>query len=230
MIKKNIAVLNQAITRISAKAHRQAGQVTIIAASKGRDIEQIKQVINAGITDIGENKVQEALSHYNTMLNAQFPSRIKWHMIGHLQTNKVKEAIRLFDLIQSVDSLALAQEINKQAAKINKVQDILIEVNTSGEARKFGFKPEAVVQAVKAVGVLKNVTLKGLMTIAPIVDDQEKARPYFRKLRELLQEINMRRKPEEALQILSMGMTDDFQAAIEEGATMVRLGRVIFER
>lgn len=190
--------------------------VTIVAVSKGRSIEEIKEAVAAGITDIGENKVQEALLKYR-----ELPT-IKWHMVGHLQANKVKDAVKIFDLIQSVDSLHLAQEIDKQALKINKIQDILIEIKTSPEETKFGLKPEEAIPAIKEIAKLKNINIKGLMTIAPIVDDPEKTRPYFRLLRDLRDEINK-------FQIFSMGMTDDFKIAVEEGATMVRLGRAIFE-
>jgi pyridoxal phosphate enzyme (YggS family) len=150
-------------------------------------------------------------------------------MVGHLQTNKVKDAVKIFDLIQSVDSLHLAEEIDKQAAKINKIQDILIEVKTSPEATKFGLQLEVVIEVIKGITKLKNLNIKGLMTIAPIVDNPEKARPYFRLLRELGDKINESRITNHESRILSMGMTDDFEVAIEEGANMVRLGRAIFD-
>jgi len=147
-------------------------------------------------------------------------------LVGHLQTNKVKDAVRIFDLIQSVDSLRLAAEIDKQAAKINKIQDILIEIKTSPEATKFGLKPNAAIEVIKEIAQLKNINMKGLMTIAPLVDEPEKTRPYFRQLRELRDYL---RAMNYELGILSMGMTDDFEVAIEEGSNMVRIGRAIFE-
>jgi pyridoxal phosphate enzyme (YggS family) len=150
-------------------------------------------------------------------------------MVGHLQTNKVKDAVKIFGLIQSVDSLHLAREIDRQAAKINKIQDILIEVKTSPEATKFGLKPDEAVEVMKEIAELKNISIKGLMTIAPIVDNPGKTRPYFRLLRELRDKINELRTPNSELQTLSMGMTDDFEVAIEEGSNMVRVGRAIFE-
>jgi pyridoxal phosphate enzyme (YggS family) len=237
MIKDNISQLNQDIALICAKIHQQPDQIKILAVSKGRPIEEIKETIEAGITDIGENRVQEALTKYNAIpaCRQAGAQRIKWHMIGHLQTNKVKDAVKIFDLIHSVDSLHLAEEIDIQAARMNKVQDILIEVNTSGEKQKYGFKPNEVIGAVRTIALLKHISLKGLMTIAPLADSPEKTRPYFRQLRELLNEINAipacpagRRNTQYAIRILSMGMTDDFQIAIEEGATIVRLGRAIY--
>ena len=150
-------------------------------------------------------------------------------MVGHLQTNKVKDATKIFDLIHSVDSLHLAQEIDKQAARINKAQDILIEIKTSPEANKFGLKPDDAVEVIKEIVKLKNINLRGLMTIAPIVDNPEKARIYFRMLKELRERICSQLSAFSSQLILSMGMTDDFEVAIEEGADMVRLGRVIFE-
>jgi pyridoxal phosphate enzyme (YggS family) len=149
-------------------------------------------------------------------------------MVGHLQTNKVKEAVKIFDLIHSVDSLYLAREIDKQAATVNKIPGILLQVKTSPEATKFGVKPEETIELIKEIAKLKNVKIRGLMTIGPAVDNPEKARPYFRVLRELKDKINDLRFTSCELRILSMGMSDDFEIAIEEGATMIRLGRVIF--
>ena len=222
MIKDNVLKIKE----------RLPGNVTIVAVSKNRTIEEIKEAFVAGITDIGENKIQEALSKYNEItrqrVNETTSQRIKWHMVGHLQTNKVKDAVKIFDLIQSVDSLRLAQEIDKQAAKIDKIQDVLIEIKTSSEATKFGLKPDEAIEVIKGIGKLKNVNIKGLMTIAPVVDNPEKARPYFRLLREIRDKIYELRVTSYELRILSMGMTDDFEIAIQEGANMVRLGRAIF--
>jgi len=196
--------------------------VTIVAVSKGRSVEQIKEAIEAGIADIGENKVQEALLKYKDLGPKTYNLRpIRWHMVGHLQTNKVRDAVKIFDLIQSVDSIRLAREIDKEAAKINKIQDILIEVKTSEEATKFGMPPEQVVDAIKEMRQLKNINIKGLMTIAPLVNNSDKARPYFKVLHELGNKVT-------GISILSMGMTDDYKVAIEEGSNMVRIGRAIF--
>ncbi len=218
MVKENILKLRERI----------ADSITIVAVSKGRTLEQIKEAVEAGITDIGENKVQEALEKYNAIRTTPYAQRIKWHMVGHLQTNKVKEAVNIFNLIQSADSLHLAQEIDKWAARINKIQNILVEVNVCGESSKFGLKPDAAIGVIEEIARLKNININGLMTIAPVVDNPEKTRPYFRLLRELRDKINSLLSTGHQLSTLSMGMTDDFEAAIEEGATMVRLGRAIF--
>lgn len=236
MIRENLTRIRKRIVSACAKAGRNPQEITIVAVSKGRTLEQIKEAITEGITDIGENRVQEALPKYNAQrktpacpVGRQNAQPINWHMVGHLQTNKAKEAVKLFDLIQSVDSLRLAEEISSQAAKIGKVQDVLIEIKTSPEATKFGLKPDEAIEAIKQMAECKNINLKGLMTIAPIVDNPEKTRPYFRMLRELRDKINDVRYAICDMQILSMGMTDDFEIAIEEGANMARLGRAIFE-
>jgi PLP dependent protein len=223
VIRENILKIKEKIVSSCAKANRLSSEVTLVGVSKNRSLEDIQEVLAAGIRDIGENKVQEALKHQNALSN------ITWHMVGHLQTNKVKEAVKLFDLIHSVDSLRLAEEINSQASRNSKAQDILIEVNTSAEESKFGINPAQLEGLVKAISELKNVRLLGLMTMAPEGDDPEKARPYFRRLKELLVEVNALPTMNYRLRTLSMGMSDDFQVAIEEGATMVRIGRAIFE-
>jgi hypothetical protein len=217
MIKDNIRKIKEQIPNA----------ITIVAVTKGRTVDEIKETIEAGIRDIGENRVNEAVIKYEQLRTMNY--QLRTHMVGHLQTNKVKDAVRSFDLIQSVDSLHLAVEIDKQAAKINKLQDILIEVKTSGEAAKFGLKPDEVIEVIKEIAKLKNINIKGLMTIAPIVDNPEKTRVYFKMLRELKESINTIHLTQYPIQILSMGMTDDFAVAIEEGSNMVRLGRAIFE-
>jgi len=222
--------MRQRVAQVCLRAGRDPKDIVIVAVSKGRGIEQIRQAIEAGITDIGENKVQEALTKYNKPTTKdQRPTTIKWHMVGHLQTNKAKDAVKIFDLIQSVDSLHLAAEINKQAAKINKVQDILIEVNTSAESSKFGLRPEEVSRVMADISKLKNINPQGLMTIAPLAEDPERSRPYFRLLKELGDTLDRRLMTNNQRLTLSMGMSDDFEIAIEEGATMVRIGRAIFE-
>ncbi|MDP2938140.1 MAG: YggS family pyridoxal phosphate-dependent enzyme [Candidatus Omnitrophota bacterium] len=223
MIKENVSRIRQQILKVCSKINQDPGKITIIAVSKGRGAEEIKEAIAAGITDIGENKVQEALAKHKELSTIDYRlSTVKWHMVGHLQTNKVKDAVKIFDLIQSVDSVRLAEEIDKQADKINKIQDILIEIKTSPEESKFGLKADEAIEVIEDIVKLKNINIKGLMTIAPLVDNPEKTRPYFRLLRELRDRVN-------ELRVLSMGMTEDFQIAIEEGSNMIRLGRAIFE-
>ncbi|MDD2688699.1 MAG: YggS family pyridoxal phosphate-dependent enzyme [Candidatus Omnitrophica bacterium] len=230
MIRDNLLKINERISLVCSKINRDPNEINIVAVTKNRTSGQIKEVIEAGIADIGENRVQEALLKYNTLSTIDYRlSTIKWHMVGHLQTNKAKEAVKIFDLIHSIDSLRLAVEIDKQAAKINKIQNILIEVKTSKEATKFGLEPNNTAEVIGEVSGLKNIKVDGLMTIAPLVDNPEKARPYFRMLRELKEKINELRLMSYELRVLSMGMTDDYQVAIEEGSTMIRLGRAIFE-
>lgn len=223
MVRENLAYCRERIRAAALRAGRTPEEITLVAVTKGVQPELIFEAIDCGIEDIGENRIQEALLKYEE-LNAYARQRgrcLTWHMVGHLQTNKAKDAVRLFDLIHSVDSLRLAQELDRQAVRIGKVQDVLIEVKTSPEATKFGFLPEEVEGWVREIASLKNIRVKGLMTIAPQVDDPQKARPYFHTLTELKDKINR-------LTILSMGMTDDLEAAVEEGTSMVRVGRGIF--
>jgi hypothetical protein len=242
MIKENIVEIHRRISLICSGAGRDPGSVAIVAVSKGRDIPSIEEALRCGITHIGENKVQEALSKHKSLLTmdqACLPDRqglstITWHMIGHLQTNKVKDAVRIFDLIESVDSLHLAQAIDRQAARIHKIQDILVEVNTANDKSKFGVKPEEALKTVQEISRLGNIRVKGLMMIAPVVDDPEKARPYFVQLRKLMNDINENNETNDInaphrLTILSMGMSADFEPAIQEGATQVRIGRALFD-
>ncbi|MFA5275960.1 MAG: YggS family pyridoxal phosphate-dependent enzyme [Candidatus Omnitrophota bacterium] len=227
MIKDNIGKVRERIAAVCAKIGRNPEDITIVAISKGRPAEAIKEVVDSGICDIGENKVQEALLKYYA-INELNISTLRWHMVGHLQSNKVKDAVRIFDLIQSVDSLHLAQEIDKQAAKINKLQDVLVEIKTSPEESKSGITPRAAVGLINEIVKLKNVRIKGLMTIAPIVDEAQKAREYFQELKEFKEKIDSFHLEACSMRFLSMGMTDDYEAAIEEGSNMLRLGRAIF--
>lgn len=204
--------------------------MTLVSVTKGVAVGRIREVIDAGLAHIGENRIQEAqgkfgvLNEYARTLNR----RLTWHLIGHLQTNKAKDAVVLFDLIHSVDSVRVASAIDAQAAKIGKVQDVLVEVNVSAEKTKFGFQPSETAAAVGEIAVLKNIRVLGLMTMAPETDGPENVRPYFRRLRELMDECNALRITSQELRVLSMGMTADFRVAVEEGATMVRIGRGIF--
>lgn len=229
MIKENILKIKEQVTQACGRRSREAKDIAIVAVTKGRSLEDIKEALAAGVSQIGENRIQEALLRYRQLLASDNQSAvITWHMIGHLQKNKVKEAVGLFELIHSVDSLRLASQIDKEAAKISKTQKVLIEVKTSEEATKFGVKPAEVIEIFKEMVKLKNIRVEGLMTIAPLVDTPENARPYFRVLRELFDEINRLPATDYRLLTLSMGMTNDFTVAIEEGATMIRIGRGIF--
>jgi len=226
MIRENLDKLKLRIDLACSKAGKKSGQVTLVAVTKNRAVSEIKEAIACGLFEIGENRIQEALLKFNELNQV---SGLKWHLIGHLQSNKAKEAVKIFDLIHSVDSYKLAQEINKQAEKINKLQQILIEVNVSGEKSKFGINPDGLTDLIRQVSLLNNVKVLGLMTVAPIAQDPEEVRPYFRKLREIRDDINKLQTPDSKLLTLSMGMTDDFEVAIEEGADIIRLGRAIFE-
>lgn len=207
--------IRKRIADACARARRDPSTVKLIAVTKNRSIEEIREVALAGVLELGENRVQEAAVKHKELSN------IKWHMVGHLQTNKAKEAVKIFDLIHSVDSLRLANEINKEAQKLGKIQDILLEVKISPEATKFGLRTEETAEVMGKVSGLKNIKINGLMGIAPLVSNPEETRPYFALLRNLRDKIDSRL-------ILSMGMTDDFEVAIEEGADMVRIGRAIF--
>ena len=215
MIKENIQRVKERITSACARIKADPQKITLVCVTKGRPVEQILEAVNSGLRCLGENRVQEAREKYKQVPEAE------WQMVGHLQLNKVKDALKIFSLIHSVDSIELAQEINKQALKINKIQDILLEVKTSPEVTKFGFNPDALSDAVKEILSLDNLKVKGLMTIAPVVVNPEDARQYFSKLKALRDRLN-------PAWLLSMGMTDDFEVAIEEGADMIRLGRAIF--
>lgn len=196
--------------------------VTLIAVSKTQPIEKIKQAYDCGLRNFGENYVQEALPKVQTL-----PSDITWHFIGHLQTNKVNKIVPYFHIIHTVDSLHLAEEINKQAARFHVKPTILLQVNISGETTKNGINPQEVVALAQKIVQLPHVVLNGLMTIAPEVADPEEIRLVFRNLR-LLQDKLRQEVPQSHWQHLSMGMTNDYKIALEEGATMIRLGRAIF--
>lgn len=194
-----------------------------MAVTKTATMGQIEEAINAGVKIIGENRVQDAKEKYQILT-----AGIEWHLIGHLQTNKVKYAVEIFNCIHSVDSIKLAQEIDKRSKQFGKIMDVLVEVNVSGEESKYGIKPEEVKPFIKNISEFLRIKVRGLMTIAPIVKDKEEVRPYFRKLRELSKEIKSKNIENVKMDYLSMGMTKDFEIAIEEGANMVRIGRGIF--
>ena len=222
-IKKNLERINDKIKKAALRVNRSHEEIKLVAVTKTATIEQIKEAISAGVKIIGENKVQEAIEKYQIV-----SADIDWHLVGHLQTNKVKYAIEIFDCIHSVDSIKLAEEIDKRSLQFGKITNVLIEVNVSGEETKYGIKPEEVEPFLKEISKFSRIRVRGLMTIAPIVEDKEEVRPYFRKLRELSKEIKSKNLKNVKMDYLSMGMTEDFEVAIEEGANMVRIGRGIF--
>lgn len=222
-IKENIIEIKSNINRICNKNNLNKNDITLIAVTKTMNYEKINYAIENGIADIGENKVQEVMDKYD-LIN----KNVNWHLIGHLQTNKVKYIIDKVKLIHSVDSLLLAQEINKRAAKMGIIKDILIQVNVAMEATKFGISTDEVDAFIEQISLLSNVRIKGLMTIAPLFDEVEKTRPIFRALREKRDEIIKQNIPSVEMNYLSMGMSGDYSIAIEEGSNMIRVGTGIF--
>jgi pyridoxal phosphate enzyme (YggS family) len=203
------------------RAKRDPGSVTFVAVSKNQPPDAIRAAADLGLRLFGENRVQEAKSKIGLC-----PGKLRWHMIGHLQSNKCRDAVHFFDLIQSVDSLALAQEIEKWAGKAAKTIPILLEVNVAGEAAKFGFKPEQLLTDLAAVNALKRIEIHGLMTMAPWTPEVDRVRPVFQRLRQLKGQCEQILGA--PLPHLSMGMSSDFEVAIEEGATMIRVGSALF--
>ena len=223
MIQTNLNKVEENILAACKKSGRNREDITLIAVSKTKPVSLLNEAYAAGVRDFGENKVQEMCEKHEVM-----DKDIRWHMIGHLQTNKVKYLIGKTALIHSVDSYKLACEIEKQAAKHNCIIDILIEVNIAEEESKFGLAEEEVLQLVKEVSKLPHVRIQGLMTVAPYVVDSEENRPFFRKIKQLSVDIDNQNIDNVSMKILSMGMTGDYMVAIEEGATMVRVGTGIF--
>ncbi len=222
---ERISDILKRISRAAMRSGRDPGEIKLIAVTKTVPVEVIKEAIDAGLRVFGENRVQEAKEKI-PVISSGFPDiQIEWHMIGHLQKNKAKYAVRLFDLIHSVDSFELMDEINRHAQRIGKIQDILIEVKLSPEATKHGIQREKLLSLLEYSKGLKNIKVSGLMTIPPLSEDPSHSRTYFRELRTLLEKS---RESGFNLNELSMGMSDDFEIAIEEGATMVRIGRSIF--
>lgn len=223
MLKENLAEVQSRVEQACKRAGREVTEVTLIAVSKTKPVTDLQEIYNAGVRDFGENKVQEMCDKMEKM-----PKDINWHMIGHLQRNKVKYIVGNVALIHSVDSYRLAEEINIQAKKKGIVVPILVEVNIADETTKFGVSKEDAMELVRQIASLDALSIKGLMTIAPYVVDPEENRAYFRKIKELSVDIDNQNIDNVSMDILSMGMTGDFEVAIEEGATMVRVGTGIF--
>jgi len=213
--------VEQRIQSACTRAQRDRNDVSLVAVTKGHPPETVRAAADLGHTLFGENKVQEAKAKIPLC-----PGRLQWHMIGHLQSNKCRDAVYFFQMIESVDSLELALELNKAADKWSKTMPVLLEVNVVGEASKFGFSPEQVLAQLDELNSLRRLEIHGLMTIAPWSPEPEKVRPVFRQLREIKQDCEQRLGA--PLQHLSMGMSGDFEVAIEEGATIIRLGTALF--
>ena len=216
----NLDLIQKRIAAACERAGRNPAGVQLMAVTKGHPPESVQAAAQLGLTLFGENKVQEAKAKI-----PQCPGHLHWHMIGHLQTNKCKDAVRFFEMIQGVDSFHLAEEINSSCEKAAKTMKILLEVNVAGESTKFGYKPEQVLSDLEKIKSLSKLEIHGLMTIAPYCTDAEKARPYFRRLREL--KVECEKIIGAPLPHLSMGMSGDFEVAIEEGATIVRVGTAL---
>ncbi len=223
MLKDNLKTVEENINLACAKCGRDRSEVTLIAVSKTKPLEMLEEIYEAGARNFGENKVQELCDKIELM-----PNDVEWHMIGHLQRNKVKYIVGRTSLIHSVDTYRLAEEINVQAKKKNVTVPILVEVNIADEETKFGTSASDAILLVEEIASLENVAVKGLMTVAPNVSNPEDNRLYFRKIKQLSVDIAEKKIDNVSMQVLSMGMTGDYMVAIEEGATMVRVGTGIF--
>ena len=220
---ENYLAVEEKVKEACRRAGRNRDEVTLIAVSKTKPMSMIEELLPLGVVDFGENKVQEL-----TAKEEALPSGLHWHMIGHLQSNKVKYIVDKAYLIHSVDSLRLAEAVSQEAVKKGVTANILIEVNVAGEDSKFGVAPEETAALAEAISKLPNIAVKGLMTIAPFVENAEENREVFRNLRKLSVDIEEKKFNNVTMAVLSMGMTGDYEVAIEEGATMVRVGTGIF--
>lgn len=249
-IQENVLRVREEIARVCQKIGRDPKEITLVGVTKFASVEAIQEAINAGVTDIAENKVQEGLKKYPGLQSSSNQTALKRHLIGHLQTNKVKDALKIFDLIQSVDSLKVAQEVEKQALKLNRTVDVLVQVNIAGEEQKFGADKQGVLTLIGDILQLKNIHIRGLMTMAPFTEDQKIVRDCFKGLRELRDQVVRDFKGNSTdfsknnvvvstgsssepcnmeMKYLSMGMSGDFKIALEEGSNMIRVGSAIFK-
>lgn len=224
-IAENIAHVRRRIDAALERSGRTGQDVTLVAVSKTVPVEAIREALAAGITDIGENRAQEARAKFDAV--GAGPS---WHFIGYLQRNKVRYVVQFADLIQSVDRIEVLAEIGRRAAAVDKTQRLLIEVNVSGEEAKSGVAPPDLEGLISAASQLRSIKVEGLMTMAPLTEDPERVRPVFRKLADIFAKLAKENIPNVEMLHLSMGMTDDFEVALEEGSNMVRIGRAIFAK
>jgi len=222
-IADNLARVKERMGEAAIRSGRAPDSVNIVGVTKTVDVDRIKEAVSAGLLILGENYVQEARDKIK-----EFGTRVSWHFVGRLQTNKAKYAVKLFDMIQTVDSIKLAQELNRRAQPLGRIVPIIIQVNLASEVSKGGVQPAECLSLIKQVSALKNLQIRGLMTMPPFFDQPERARPFFAQLRELSQEIAEAQVPGVEMNELSMGMSGDFETAIEEGATLIRVGTAIF--
>lgn len=231
-IEHNLGKVRESIAEAASRAGRSAGEITLVGISKTEPADRVLEAIGAGLLEVGENRVQEAgakIASLRAGLGAR-KAAVRWHMVGHLQRNKAKSAVGLFDMIQSIDSRRIAEAVSRAAVEAGTVKDVLVEVNTSGEPAKYGLSPGGVIKFVAEIADLKGLRTHGLMTVGPLVADPDEARPAFAILRRLGAEIRAEGFPWADVRYLSMGMTGDFEQAIEEGSNMVRIGTAIFGR
>ncbi|MBI5805907.1 YggS family pyridoxal phosphate-dependent enzyme [candidate division TA06 bacterium] len=222
-IEENLKIVQKRIAESALKTGRQPGDIILVAVTKTVNPDLINQAIACGVSIIGENRVQEAVQKH-----PEIAGGVQWHLIGHLQSNKAKKAVEMFSLIHSVDSPDLAREIGRRALEIGKVQEVLLEVNTSGEPQKYGFGLEDVSNALNGIKDIEGIKVMGLMTVGPLTEDDQRVRKAFRRLRIIFQEAAKLGLPNVQMKHLSMGMSGDFETAIEEGSNMVRIGSAIF--
>lgn len=222
-IRENLARIQDRIAAAAARAGRNPSSIDLVAVSKTKPVSLIVEAIDAGIADIGENRVQEAQSKH-----PEIDRPVKWHLVGHLQRNKVKQALQIFDLIHSVDSPRLLTEIDRRSAELHRTTEVLIQVNTSAEPSKYGLEPDQTLNFIESAHPYTHVRIKGLMTIGAFLPDPEAVRPMFALLRQLREKIIAQQFPNVDMDNLSMGMTNDFEVAIEEGANLIRVGTAIF--
>lgn len=222
-IKNNLKAIKNRIKSAAQRSNRSAKDITLLAVTKYVTLDDMRSAIDAGITVVGENKVQAAKNKF-----FQIGPVVGWHMIGHLQTNKARQAAAIFSMVQSVDSTRIADALDKESGHLNRKLEVLVEVNIGREESKFGISPEQTKQLVDYVKQKEHLSLRGLMVMAPYVENPELARPYFKTLNELFQEIKIEQNFGQKWDTLSMGMTNDFEVAIEEGSTLVRIGTGLF--
>ncbi|HXG93506.1 MAG TPA: YggS family pyridoxal phosphate-dependent enzyme [Blastocatellia bacterium] len=223
-IKERLTRVREQIAQAARRANRQAEDITLIAVSKTFDAATVQIAVDAGVRDLGENRVQEALSKVGQVKG----EGLRWHLIGHLQSNKARHAVKTFDVVHSIDSRELVERLDRIAGEEARSPVVLVQVDLGHEATKTGADESELPEIIEALDRSNNLEFRGLMTLPPFFEDAEKARPYFRRLREILDGINQGRSGERRLTELSMGMSHDFEVAIEEGATMVRVGTAIF--
>jgi hypothetical protein len=227
-LSERLASVNRRIAASCERAGRSPSEVTLVGVTKTVAPAVVESAIRAGLRDLGENRVQEAATKIAELREATDLKNVRWHLIGHLQSNKARRAIELFDLIESVDSLKLAERLNDLAGEVGKRLPVLIEVNLGGEESKSGIAAADVFHLCEKAGRLSNLEIEGLMAVPPFVDDPEEVRPFFRRLRELRDESRRMGIVDRGFKELSMGMSNDFEVAIEEGATFIRVGTAIF--